>query len=302
MLRKRRLAVLGGIVAVLAVVASFRALTAEARPEKPYLKDSPMILAHQGASGHAPSNTMPSFQLAMTQGADVLELDVHMTRDGVIVVSHDETIDRMSSGSGYIKSMTLQELRQYDFGFDFTPDGGKTFPYRGKGVTIPTLEDVFKAYPNTRINIEIKQLDPAMEEPLWALVQRYDMYDKVLINSFYSEAYDRWTGVAGDRVAVGANRGHMYEYMAYYLPRATWMYHPKVDAFQLPLEQKLGPFTIRFDTRRFIDTAHRLGIKVHYWTINDEATMRHLLSIGADGIITDFPDRAAKVQREAGFR
>ena len=299
---RRRRRVLPVLLAVLLIVAAYRAFTVEPRPAWAYLQDSPVILAHAGAQGHAPANTKESFQLALQQGADILETDVHMTKDGVLVFSHDDTIDRMSNGTGFIKSMTLQELRQFDFGYDFTPDNGQTFPYRGKGVTIPTVEEVFKNFPGTRVNLEIKQVDPPIEEALWKLIQQYNMQEKVLVNSFHSPAQKRWVELTGGKTAMGANRGHMYEFVAYYLPFLDRLYHPRVDAFQLPVSQNVGPFTIRFDTERLVKVAHRLNMKVHYWTINDEATMRHLLDIGADGIITDYPDRAMKVMKDAGYR
>lgn len=277
-------------------------MTITPRPLHPYLADvKPVVLGHQGASGHAPSNTLESFRLALAQGADILETDVHLSKDGV-VISHDETIDRMSNGSGYIKDMTLAELRQYDFGYGFTPDGGQTYPYRGKGVTIPTLEELFQAFPGTRVNIEIKQVDPPMEAQVWDLIQKYGMEDKVLINSFPSQPTQRWLKLVGDRVALGADRADMYRFAAYYIPHLDWLYQPDRDAFQLPVAQKLGPIEIRLDTPRLIQRAHQLGIKVHYWTINDEETMRRLLLLGADGIITDYPDRAVKVLKELGLR
>ncbi|HWI50813.1 MAG TPA: glycerophosphodiester phosphodiesterase [Symbiobacteriaceae bacterium] len=298
----------GVIVLVIAVVAAFRGLTVTPRPARAFLQGGPvLVLAHQGASAYAPTNTIQSFQLGMDQGADIIETDVHMTKDGVIVVSHDETIDRMTNGSGYIKSMTLAELRQYDFGYKFSPDGGKTFPYRGKGVTIPTLAEVFEKFPGVRVNIELKQSDPAIEEAVWDVIAKHDMERKVLINSFISEPMQRWAKLSElqfpDAVtATGATKANMIEFVAYYLPHLDWLYHPRVDAFQLPVSEKLGPIEIRFDTKRMVERAHKLGMKIHYWTINDEATMRQLVSIGADGIITDRPDLAVKVLKEAGLR
>lgn len=293
------------ILALLVVAAVVMAATARPRAPKPYLNlgPTPVVLAHQGASGHAPSNTIQAFQLGLEMGADIIETDVHLTKDGVVVVSHDETIDRMSDGTGYIRDMTLEELRKYDYGYDFTPDGGKTFPYRGHGVRIPTLEEVFQKFPGRPVNIELKQVDPeAGAEKVWALIQQYHMEEKVLINSFPAPPTEAFLKVAGDRVAVGMDRQDMYGFAPYYVLHLDRLYHPKRDAFQLPVSQKVGPVEIRFDNERMVNIAHRLGMKIHFWTINDEATMRHLVEIGADGIITDFPDRAVKVLKEMGKR
>lgn len=294
--------VLLGIVVFLVALGLVRAFTIQPLPDRAYTAPRPVVLAHQGASGHAPSNTMEAFRLALEQGADILELDVHMTRDGVVVVSHDETIDRMSDGSGLIKEMTLAELRQYDFGYDFTPDGGFSYPYRGKGVTIPTLEEVFQAFPGVPVNIEIKQADPPMEQQVWELVQKYGAEDRVLVASFDGTVARRWRELAGTRVATSAPASHMYLVTALHLPYLDRLYAPVYDAFQLPVAQKAGPITVRFDTPRFLAMAERLNIAVHYWTVNDEAEMKRLYALGAHGIITDYPDRAVKVLRELGLR
>lgn len=286
----------------LAVVSALRAFRIQPLPDRPFTAPRPVVLAHQGASGYAPSNTMAAFRLALEQGADILELDVHMTRDGVVVVSHDETIDRMSNGSGLIREMTLAELRQYDFGYDFTPDGGLTYPYRGKGVTIPTLEEVLQAFPEVPLNIEIKQVDPPMEAQVWELIQRYGAEDRVLIASFHGTVAKRWRELAGDRVATSAPVEHMYAVAAHYVPHLDRLYEPVYDAFQVPVAEKAGPLTVRFDTERFLAMAERVNVAVHYWTINDEEEMRRLYQLGAHGIITDYPDRAVKVLRELGLR
>ncbi len=297
-----RSVVVGLLVVVLLMLGTIRALSIEPRPEREFLRKTPVIMAHQGASGHAPTNTMEAFQEAMRMGSDILEIDVHLTRDNIVVVSHDETIDRMSNGSGQIKSMTLDELRQYDYGYDFTPDDGKTFPYRGKGVTIPTLEEVFQAFPEVPVNIELKQEDPPMEERVWELVQRHNAEDRVLVVSFHGDPMKRWKELAGERVATAPPVNHMYSFVALYLTRLDRLYNPEYDAFQVPVAQRAGPITVRFDTERFINLAHRLGMKVHYWTINEEDEIRRLYALGADGVMTDFPDRAYKVLQEMGKR
>lgn len=301
--RTRRLIAWALVLGVIAGLVIIRVATIHPRLAKAYLSDDkPVVLGHQGASGERPSNTIESFRRAAEVGADILELDVSLTKDGYVVVSHDTTIDRMSNGKGQIKDYTLAELQKLDFGYGFTPDGGKTYPYRGQGITIPTLEEVFKTFPGKRVNIEIKQVDPPIEQQVWDVIKKYQMEDKVLINSFPSEPTDRWISLVGQRTALGADQRDMYIFAAYWLPHLDWLYNPTRDAFQLPVSQKLGPFTIHLATPRLIERAHKLGIKVHYWTVNDEATMRHLVEIGADGIITDFPDRAVKVLKKMGKR
>lgn len=289
------------VLAVLALLVAIRVVTIEPRPLKPALDNKSVdIIAHQGASGHAPSNTLESMRLAMQQGTTVLEMDIHLTKDGVVVLSHDETIDRLTNGKGYISQMTLAELRQFDFGYGFTPDKGQTYPWRGKGVKIPTLEEVLREFKGTRMVIEIKQKDPAMEQQVWELIQRYQMADQVILGTFHGEVAKRWRALTGEQTAYSGAKSDMYTFAAFYIPYLDWLYNPAVDAFQIPRAQKLGPVTIRLDTERLVNRAHKLGVKVHYWTINDEEAMRHLINIGADGIITDYPDRLAKVLKEVG--
>lgn len=300
--RRRGWRILGAVALVLVVAGAIRAATIKPVELKPYLADSrPVILAHQGASAYAPSDTIDSFKLGMQQGADIIEADLHMTKDGVLVLSHDETVDRLTNGTGAIEEMTLEELRKLDFGYKFTPDG-QTFPWRGKGVQIPTLEEVFQQFPGVRMNLELKLSSTPMEPALYELVKKYKMEDKVGIASFHAEPGPRYRALDGGVAARSASKQDMYTFAALWVPGLSILWQPNVEFFQLPTSQKVGPFEIRLDTPRLIKAAHRVGVKVHYWTINDEPTMRHLLEIGADGIITDKPDLAQKVMVEMGLR
>ncbi|ASS76269.1 hypothetical protein CIG75_15840 [Tumebacillus algifaecis] len=266
---------------------------------KPYLNlPRPMVLAHQGASAYAPSNTMEAFRLAVEMGADAFETDVHMTKDGYVVVSHDDTVDRLTNGTGFIKYKTLAELREIDFGYKFTPDGGQTFPFRGKGVTIPTLEEVLKEFPTMRVNMDIKQTTPPMEAALVETINACQAKDRVLIASFHTSTMKRFRRLASSRIATGANTRDMVEFICYWRTGLHKFYKPPVDAFQVP-EQGYG---VRVVTPKMIEIAHRHGVKVHVWTINEEADIHRLLKWGVDGICSDYPDRVVKVMQELGMR
>ncbi|MCX7569858.1 glycerophosphodiester phosphodiesterase [Tumebacillus sp. DT12] len=268
------------------------------RKTKPYLDlPRPMILAHQGASAYAPSNTMAAFQLASEMGADAFETDVHMTRDGHVVVSHDDTVDRLTDGSGLIKNKTLAELREIDAGYRFTLDGGRTYPYRGKGLTIPTLQDVLTAFPTMRINMDIKQASPPMEMALVETIRRCQAEDRVLIASFHAVTMERFRKLASSRIATGANTRDMVEFVFYWKTGLHRFYKPPVDAFQVP-EAGYG---LRVVTPKMVEIAHRHGVKVHVWTINEEPDIRRLLEWGVDGICSDYPDRVVKVMKEMGL-
>lgn len=265
---------------------------------KPYLDlPRPMVLAHQGASGHAPSNTREAFQLAVEMGADAFETDVHMTRDGHVVLSHDETVDRLTNGTGAIRNMTLAELKRFDFGYKFTLDGGQTFPYRNQGVTIPTLDEVLTDFPTMRVNMDIKQKTPPMEMALAETIKRHRAEDRVLITSFHSVTMKRFRRLGMGRVATSANTRNMVEFVCYWRSGLHKLYKPPVDAFQVPVSQ----YGIAVVTPRSVQIAHQHGVKVHVWTINEEAEIRRLLSWGVDGICSDYPDRVVKVMREMGL-
>ena len=124
-----------------------------------------MVIAHQGGEWLRPSNTLVAFDHAVELGVDVLEMDIHQTQDGVIVLMHDATVDRTTDGSGAIKEMSFAEIRELDAGYYWTDDDGATYPYRGQGIQVPTLEELFQRYPDMRMNIEIKQETPSMVRP-----------------------------------------------------------------------------------------------------------------------------------------
>ena len=291
---KRKLGTVALMVVLgLCLLAAFRLITAKPRPDRSYLlSPRPLIMAHRGASGIAPENTIIAFRKALEAGSDVLELDVHATKDGEIVVIHDETVDRTTDGTGAVKDFTLEELKRLDAGYRFTPDEGKTYPYRGQGITIPTLKEVFAEFPDARINIEIKQPEPPIESSLLALIDEMGMRDKVLVASFHDEVMQRFRKLADD-IATSAAEGELREFMVYLTLKAVPFYTPKADAFQVP--EYYGERHVV--TKDFIEAAHSKNVKVHVWTVNEEGDMRRLLELGVDGIITDYPDRLVEVMR-----
>src|SRR5512139_2954475 len=127
-------------------------------PESAYYRDMqrPLLIAHQGGDGIRPGDTMVAFEHAVQIGADVLEMDAHMTRDGKIVLMHDERVDRTTDGTGLIEDLTLAELKQLDAAYQWSNDDGRTFPYRGQGIQVPTLRELFEKFPEMRYVIVIK--------------------------------------------------------------------------------------------------------------------------------------------------
>lgn len=261
------------------------------RPGHPYLEGKkPLVMAHRGGGGLWPENTMYAFERAVAMGVDALETDIHATADGEIVVMHDDRLERLTDGAGPIKNHTLAELKKLDAGYWWTNDGGKTYPYRGMGITIPTLEELFAAFPGVRINIDIKQDHPSIVTPFVRLLQKYDRLDSVMVGSFhfgqltlFRNALPQAATAAGDLEVLSFYGLSRLALSAAYLPRA--------DAFQIP--ECYG--RMRIITPRFIRDAHAHNMHVHVWTVNEVADMRRLIDWGVDGIITDYPDRLLSI-------
>src|SRR5919107_3636235 len=145
----------------------------------------PVNLAHRGASGLAPENTLEAFRLAVEAGAGGLELDVHLTRDGHVVVIHDPSADRTTSGSGAVAGVPLAGLRGMDAGHRFSPDGGRTYPYRGQGLRVPTLAEVLEEFPDVSVNIDIKDIRPGYEEAVIGTLRKTGAEGRTLVASKY---------------------------------------------------------------------------------------------------------------------
>lgn len=248
---------------------------------------SVLVMAHRGGGGLWPENTMYAFKRAVEMGVDVLEVDIHSTSDGVLVVTHDETLERTTNGTGRVNSLSLAQLKALDAGYRWSSDGGKTFPYRGQGITVPTLQEVFEAFPQMRINIDIKQEQPPVVSPFCRMIRESGMTSKVMVASFKTEVLEEFRrDCAG--VATSASAADVLAFLALKIePPGAAARVPLPKALQVP-EYARGQ---RVLTREFVEAAHQRHIEVHAWTINDEAAMRRLLDLGVDGIITDYPDR-----------
>ena len=265
------------------------------RSRKPYTThDGPLFFAHRGGALLRPENTMLAFEHGVSFGADALELDLQLTRDGELVVIHDFQVDRTTDGAGPVSHFTLDELRRLDAGYRFTLDGGKTFPYRGQGVTIPTLRAVFERFPTLRVNMDLKESTPEREGRLWRLLQEMDAVERVLIGSFDYPPMMRFRTITGGRVATGATRREIAWFLTSFYTGRLARFRPAFDALQVP-ETDHG---FRIVTSRMIAASHRLDLDVHVWTIDTSSDMRRLLMWGADGVMSDRPDLLAQVLAE----
>ncbi len=253
-----------------------------------------MVFAHRGGGGLYPENTILAFEKAREMGVDVLEIDVHPTKDGKIVVIHDDTVDRTTNGKGRVMELTYKEIEELDAAYSFSKDNGKTFPFRGKGIKIPLLSEVLEKFNDMRISIEIKETDGNTEEKVLELVKRYGMEDKVIIAS---EDYEILKKVRELDPKIATSMSEK-EIRSFYIAFVTFiplnLYKPKGDALMIP-PQAEGVILAK---KSFINAAHNKGLRVIVWTINDKERMRNLIKLGVDGIITDYPNRLIEVLKE----
>jgi glycerophosphoryl diester phosphodiesterase len=248
--------------------------------------DWPVNVAHRGASARAPENTLEAFRLAVEAGAGGLELDVHVTRDGEVVVIHDASVDRTTDGSGAVAEMELEEIRRLDAGYRFSPDGGRTFPYRGRGVTIPTLAEVYASFPEARVNADIKKAQSGAEEAVLRVIRSAGAEERTLIASTEHAVVRRFRRISRGHIATAASRREIAAFYVLSRVRLGALARPVYDALQVPVEHR----GIELVTPRFLRAARSTGVRVDVWTINDAAQMRWLLDLGVSGIMTDHPE------------
>jgi len=241
----------------------------------------------------APENTLEAFRNAIeVWRADMLELDVRTTRDGVLVVLHDEEVDRTTDGTGRISDLLLDQVKDLDAGYRFTdPEGRRTF--RGKGVRIPAFQDLLEAFPDTRLNVEAK--DGRSARILVDLILKHGAEERVLVAAEWERNRRAVRGYPGP---WGASRRHIALFFIMMATPFGPFYTPSCDVLQVPERHK----GIRILTPRFIREAHRRNIPVHVWTVDDPGDMKRLLAWGVDGIQTDRPDILASVLTEVAQR
>ena len=256
----------------------------------------PRLFAHRGASALAPENTIEAFRLARSAGVPYLELDVHLTADGHVVVIHDNSVSRTTGRRGRVERMTLAEVRRLDAGHEFTPDRGRSFPYRGKGLRIPTLDEVFMEFPEARITVEIKKTRSGIGEAVRDVIRHCRAMDRVLVASHEHQLLRDFRSLDPE-VPTSFSKSEVKEFLVRLRGGEIRGYRPPGDAFQVP--EYLG--LRRVTSMAFIEAAHRLDLEVHVWTVNEPVHMKRLLSWGVDGIMTDDPVRAmASVAELAG--
>jgi glycerophosphoryl diester phosphodiesterase len=262
----------------------------------PWLDRRVLNYAHQGGAAEAPSSTLFALRRAVAAGADALELDVHATSDGELVVCHDGTVDATTDGAGAIADMSSAEIRSLDNAYRFQDDNGG-FPYRGRApddreFAVATLREVLEAFPHVFLNLDIKQTAPAVkpyEEALANLLREFGRSDDVIVASFLDNATDAFSQHAPEVSTSFGTMGTAQFWRAVQdgEPPPAARHH----ALQVP--PSFGDRTVVDE--RFVTVAHDLGIAVHVWTIDDPDEMARLLALDVDGIITDKPSVLSSV-------
>jgi glycerophosphoryl diester phosphodiesterase len=271
-------------------------------PSKPYYAthQPPLVIAHQGGDGVWPGDTMFAFEKAVEIGADVLEMDAHITEDGQVVLMHDEEVDRTTDGTGLIEEMTLEELKQLDAAYQWSNDGDKTFPYRGQGIQVPTLEELFRKFPQMHYVIEIKLTRNPIDKPLCDLIRKHNMQDKVMVASFHDEAMQNFRKTCPE-IATSASRTEVRNFVLLGKVFLSGFVAPQYQSIQPPYDPKES-MNIPIMTPRFIREAHAKNIRVEPWTVDDPELMKQYIEWGVDGIMTDRPDVMMDVLEELGLR
>ncbi|MEL6724455.1 MAG: glycerophosphodiester phosphodiesterase [Pseudomonadota bacterium] len=246
-------------------------------------QDRAEIIAHGGGLGHAPPNTLIGLQRATDMGADVLEVDLQQTGDGVMILRHDDTLDRTTDRTGLIADFDWGSLATADAGARSVINGEH---FAGQGIRIPTLHDALRAFPNARWIMEIKNNTPAAAEATCADIKGAGKEQKVLIASFHDESMAHFRTVCPN-VATSMSSGEVRRFVIAARLGLTRFLRSPALALQIPAEAD----GIDLTHPRILAAAKARGIRVQYWTINEPSEMAALLEAGADGLMTDYVDR-----------
>jgi len=238
-----------------------------------------LVIAHRGNSMHAPEDTLESLRQGLALGADGLEFDVRLSADGVPVVIHDATLDRTTDGTGPVAARTLAGLQSLDAGYRFTRDGGRTHPWRGKGIRIAALDEVLETFPQAPCLIEIKAVEAT--EPTLRAIERHGAKHRVMIGSFVNEAHAVLEGRGFFITASKPDVTRLYLRSLCLLGAGRIAY----EACSIPPRWK----RLRLPVSRIARMLHRRGIPTHCWTINDPAEARTLWDGGVNAILSDDP-------------
>ncbi len=307
---------LAAIILVLLGYLTLFLLVLPQRPDYPLFQntDHPLVIAHRGGASIAPENTLVAFERAMQLGVDMIELDVQISRDGHLVVIHNETVDLTTDGEGLVTELTLAQLQSLDAAYHFQDIRGH-YIYRNQGITIPALEEVFQQFPQARLLIDVKvpsekgeekeevlprevlegkSVEKLLAEKLWNLIDQYGFHEQVAVASLNDQFIQQFQMVSEGKIPVIAGQQEATRFVFLNKLFLDRLYRPRADVLALPAAYNI----INLQGQRLIDGAHRFNMPILYWTINEEETIRTLIERGADGIVTDRPDLMIRILNE----
>lgn len=266
---------------------------------KNFFDPMPRVIAHRGDSAHFPENTLLAFKSATSMQVDVIETDVHLSKDNEVVIWHDPSLERNTNGTGRIEDHTLEELKSYDAGYTFTLDGGKTFPFRGKGVQLCTLKEALQCCPDQCFNIDLKTKSEALVRAFIKIILDRNDQNRIVAASFHLSNLKLLRKLEPS-IQTSITTAEVLPLLAlqklHLLPKKTNNRH--LIIFQVPVRQ----WGIEVVTESFVKTMHNRKAIIQVWTINDEEEMKRLFRMGVDSVMTDKPALAIKVAKQLLLR
>lgn len=241
---------------------------------------APVGIAHRGSRELWPENTLEAFSQAVAIGFRHVETDLHITADGVLVCLHDHTVDRTTEATGPVSEFTFSDLSSLDAGFRHRSPDGHVF--RGEGISIPSFEEVVTTLKDVSFVVDLKTA--GLAEPLAEVINDLGLHDRLIVGSFSDERLEEFREITGGNVPTSTGS----------VLTRSWLIASRVgrggggeaSALQIPTHMR----GVRVANRKLVEAAHKNGLQVHVWTVNDPAEMETLLDLGVDGLITDRPD------------
>lgn len=255
----------------------------------------PRIFGHRGASGEAPENTLISFEKAFADGADAVEFDVRLSKDGEVVILHDPTVRRTTDGHGRVAERALKEIKRLDAGYRFTANLGSTYPFRGRKIEVPTLAEFFLTFPQARAIIEIKPREDGVASKVIETVRRHGKEGQVILATEHDRVMSEVRATLREQrlaIATGFSYGEVAEFMRWIVEKSGEL-SCAGQALTLPCQHR-GTVLV---TPQTVEAARELGVEMWVWTINETGEMIRLLQLGVDGLITDYPGRLRNLAR-----
>lgn len=263
------------------------ATTGTATSTNPWHTGHTLVIPHGGGDGMYPENTLLAYEKTMAMGADVVDVDLQLTKDKVLVAFHDDSMKRTTNGTGSIRALTLADVKKLDAGFNFTIAGKQ--PFRGKSVTVPTLEEILKRFPTTLLSLDFKNESKEMIQPACALLTKYRRAGNTFVGSNNDAQILSFRTVCPG-IPTSATMVDVY---ASRDARASGDPNFRPDTVVDQPPYRIGTNTLV--NAEGLAWSHSHGIAILTWVVNDEKDMRHLVDIGVDGIYTSYPDKLLRV-------